>query len=101
MVIVVAVIALAAWLVKRFTPRGYGATGALRVIAGAAVGPRERVVVIEIGSTWLVVGVAPGSVSRLHEMPRATSEPAPVAPAASASPFAAWLKQKMEKHDGR
>src|SRR5688572_14039367 len=44
MVIVLGVIALAAWLVKRFAPRGYGATGALRVVAGAAVGPRERVV---------------------------------------------------------
>src|SRR5687767_11099177 len=99
MVIVLAVIALAAWLVKRFAPRGYGASGALRVVAGAAVGPRERVVIVEIGSTWLVIGVAPGSVSRLHEMPRATTETAALA-AADPSPFAAWLKQKMEKRDG-
>ena len=100
MVIVLAVIALAAWLVKRFAPRGYGASGALRVVAGAAVGPRERVVIVEIGSTWLVIGVAPGSVSRLHEMPRAPTE-ATAAEGADPSPFAAWLKQKMEKRDAR
>ncbi len=97
MAIVLAAIAAAAWLFKRFVPRAQGTGTALRVVAGAAVGPRERVVVVEIGSTWLVVGVAPGSVNALHQMPRPTGEQVAAAPAESLSPFAAWLRKTMEK----
>jgi flagellar protein FliO/FliZ len=42
----------------------------MRVIAGVAVGPRERVVILELGSSWLVLGVAPGQVNTLAEIPR-------------------------------
>lgn len=83
------------WLLKRLSaPRG-AAAGTLRVIAGAAVGARERVVLIEVGETWLVVGVAPGQVSALHQMPRGQL---PAAPAAAAGKdFGAWLKQMTER----
>jgi flagellar protein FliO/FliZ len=49
--------------------RGGGA--AIKVLGAAAVGPRERVVLVEIGEDVLVLGVAPGSVARLHELKRA------------------------------
>jgi flagellar protein FliO/FliZ len=59
------------WLLKRLSaPRGE-ASHLMRVVAGTAVGARERVVVLEIGATWLVLGVAPGSVTALAELPRA------------------------------
>ena len=97
--LVLAVIAGIAWLLKRIAPRGYGAGGVLHVVAGAAVGQRERVVVVEIGSSWLVVGVAPGSVSLLQQLPRAelpaAANTSPLPPAA----FATWLKQIMEKRN--
>jgi len=97
---VLAVIAAAAWLLKRFSPRGFGAGGVLRVVAGAAVGQRERVVVIEIGGSWLVVGVAPGSVNLLQQMPRIeTPADAAAAPLPSTA-FSAWLKQMVEKRNG-
>ena len=98
---VLAVIAGAAWLMKKFTPRGYGAGGVLRVVAGAAVGQRERVVVVEIGSSWLVVGVAPGSVNLLQQMPRAEMPAAAAAAPLPATAFAAWLKQVMEKRNDK
>jgi flagellar protein FliO/FliZ len=94
---VLAVIAAAAWLLKRLTPRSYGASGALRVIAAAAVGQRERVVVVEVGSTWLVVGVAPGSVSALHQMPRDEAAGPALVTAGASSPFAQWLKHMLDK----
>jgi flagellar protein FliO/FliZ len=84
------------WLLKRLTaPRG-SAAGFLKVITAAAVGPRERVVVVEVGETWLVLGVAPGQVSALHQMPRQEM-------AASVQPgdFAARLRQFMERGSGR
>ena len=99
--VVLAVIAAAAWLLKRIAPRTYGSSSVLRVVAGAAVGQRERVVIVEIGSTWLVLGVAPGCVNTLHQMPRAADdEPALTLPHAQ-SPFAQWLKKFMEKRGER
>ena len=87
------------WLLKRVSaPRG-GAAGALRVIAGTAVGPRERVVLIEVEETWLIVGVAPGQVNALHQMPRGRLAATPAAP--PGKDFGAWLKQVMERRNAR
>lgn len=42
-----------------------------RVHASLAVGPRERVVLVEFAGEALVLGVAPGRVSLLKELPAA------------------------------
>jgi flagellar protein FliO/FliZ len=95
---VMAMLAGSLWLLKRLTmPRGSSA-GLMRVIAGTAVGPRERVVILEIGSNWLVLGVAPGEISMLAEVPR-LDLPTP-APTASGKDFASWLKQITERRHG-
>ncbi len=96
---VVALLIGVLWLLKRLSaPRG-AAAGLLRVVAGAAVGQRERVVVVEIADTWLVLGVAPGQVRTLHQLPRqATTLDDTVPPAKE---FASWLKQIMERKHAR
>ena len=88
------------YLLKRLAaPRGVAAS-LLRVVSGAAVGTRERVVVVEVGETWLVLGVAPGHVTKLHELPRQTlaagNEGAP-----PDKDFATWLKQIVERRNAR
>ncbi|GAA5183877.1 hypothetical protein GCM10025771_36580 [Niveibacterium umoris] len=65
---------------KRLQARSGNGQAQLSVIGGAAVGPRERVVLVEVGDTVLVLGVAPGRVSALHtlnseDVPRATATP--------------------------
>ena len=99
--LVLAVIAACAWLLKRIAPRTCGNSGSLRIVAGAAVGPRERVVVVEIGATWLVLGVAAGTVNALHQMPRLDAPTDIQHESPAHTPFAAWLKQIMEKRGGR
>ena len=50
-------------------------TALLAWTAGLAligVGARERVVLVEVEGTWLVLGVAQGRVSLLHSLPRGT-----------------------------
>ena len=83
------------WLLKKLTaPRG-AAAGLLRVVAATAVGGRERVVIVEVGSTWLVLGVAPGHVSALAEIPRQpVSEPPS---GAAAPPVPGWLQPLMKR----
>ncbi|MDD5176113.1 MAG: flagellar biosynthetic protein FliO [Sterolibacterium sp.] len=98
LILVVLLLIGSLYLLKRLSaPRGTAA-GLLRVIAGTAVGTRERVVVVEVGETWLVLGVAPGSVTPLHQMPRqevtASSDPA-----ALGKDFAGWLKQVMDRRN--
>ncbi|MFN7085457.1 MAG: flagellar biosynthetic protein FliO [Burkholderiales bacterium] len=98
LLVLLAVIGLA-WAFKRFGPRQHGAVGVIRVVGGALVGQRERVVLVEVGDTWLVLGVAPGRVNALHSMPRKERLPdSPATPQAAAG-FQAWLKQMMDKRD--
>ena len=58
-----------AWFARRYLP-GMGAQGAVKVVGTTAVGARERVVVIEVDNTWLLLGVGGGNVRLLHTLPR-------------------------------
>jgi flagellar protein FliO/FliZ len=91
---VLALLLGALWLLKRISqPRGPVA-GLMRVVAGVAVGPRERVVILELGNSWLVLGVAPGQVSTLAEIPRQELPAGAQVPASGE--FPAWLKHIVE-----
>jgi flagellar protein FliO/FliZ len=98
LVMVLAMVVAAAWLLKRLTALHGTGTGPIRVIAGASVGPRERVVLVEVGETWLVVGVASGQVNTLHTMSRSDSIALPDAqrPLSSGVAFASWLRRFSE-----
>lgn len=70
LLVVLGAIGLFAWLMRRFVPGQAGAGGLLKVIGGVMVGPRERLVVVEVGDTWLLLGVAASSVNLVHTMPK-------------------------------
>lgn len=95
--VVLGTVAASAWLLKRLAPGQVSAGGAIRLIGGIAVGPKERVVVVEVGDTWLVVGVAPGQVNALHNMPKLASLPEAGRPAAGDQRFANWLSEVMNR----
>ncbi|MHB1352766.1 MAG: flagellar biosynthetic protein FliO [Thiobacillus sp.] len=58
-----------AWLARRYLP-GMASQGVVKVIGTTSVGPRERVVVVEIDDTWLTLGVGGGNVRLLHTSPK-------------------------------
>jgi flagellar protein FliO/FliZ len=94
--VVIALVFASLWLLKRLSaPRGEAA-GLLRVVAGTAVGPRERVVIVEVGSNWLVLGVAPGRVTALAELPRGET-PTATNPA-QGTDFAGRLRQTIGRN---
>jgi flagellar protein FliO/FliZ len=66
--IVLAVMALITWLLKRMMPSVANKQSILRVVGGVSVGSRERVVVLEVAGRWIVIGVAPGQISRLANL---------------------------------
>jgi flagellar protein FliO/FliZ len=99
LLLVLVIIGCIAWLLKRFALIPTAATGALKVVAATGVGQRERVVIVEIDSTWLVLGVAPGRVNRLHTMDKPamnTTDKAQNNP--SAEEFAAQLNQNLKNN---
>jgi flagellar protein FliO/FliZ len=78
---VVAMIFGCAWLARRFGLQAGGSGRLLKVVSSAMVGQRERVVVVEVGGQWLVLGVAAGQVRALHSMPAQTVPDSDAAPA--------------------
>jgi len=100
LILVLAAVALVAWLLKRISLPQHGAANLLRVVSGVAVGQRERVVLVEINDTWLILGVAPGQVRTLHTMPKG---PIPAQPdhafGNADGKFQMWLKQMVEKRN--
>jgi flagellar protein FliO/FliZ len=101
LLLVLAAVMAVAWFLKRINHPTQSGLSALKVISGIAVGQRERIVLVEVNDTWLVVGVAPGQVSALHTMPKgsipAGTSTSGVVPERS---FQSWLKQHMEKRNG-
>lgn len=90
--LVLALLVGSLWLLKRLTVVRGPASGLMRVVAATAVGGRERVVIVEVGSTWLVLGVAPGRVTPLAEVPRQpVPETSPTLPPSAAA--AEWLQR--------
>jgi len=93
--LVVAAIVATGWVLRRFGPV-QSAGGLLRVVGGVMVGPRERLVVVEVGEQWLILGVAAGSVNLLHALPKgAGGTGAPVPPGTAGTPDAAWLRRLL------
>ncbi|MBN7795836.1 flagellar biosynthetic protein FliO [Parahaliea mediterranea] len=100
--LIIALIFLCAALIKRLGPGRGGRPGALRVVTSTAVGTRERVVVVEVEGTWLVLGVASGQVNKLHSLPAPESGGAPGERAAPAEGgFPARFAQALKHNAGR
>lgn len=97
--IVLGMVFAAAWAIRRFNPNAMAGGGIVRVVGGTSVGTRERVLVVEVDDTWLVIGVAPGRVSQLHSLPRPSQAAAVPAPDVPGAGFAAWLRQTIESRN--
>lgn len=74
LIAVVLVILLMAWLARRLPIAGAARNDLLKVKASVAVGHRERVVLLQAGEEWLVLGVAQGQVRPLHVLKQAPAE---------------------------
>ena len=68
LVLVVALILALAWLLKKLPGAGLKALPGLRVVASLAVGPKERVVLVDVGGQQLLLGVTQHNVSLLHTL---------------------------------
>lgn len=96
---IIVLILAAAWVIKRlgFAPKGNSTRG-LKVSASTSLGPRERVVIVDVEDARLVLGVTASQINVLHTLP-----PAPVVPdemPSAPADFQAMMKSLL-KRSGR
>lgn len=99
LVVVIGTVFALAWLARRTGLPGRGATSLLQTVSSLSVGARERVVIVEIDDTWLVLGVTAQNIALLQSRPKGEM------PAAAQTPltggFAALLKQARGRNEKR
>ncbi|OXI36045.1 flagellar biosynthetic protein FliO [Burkholderia sp. AU16741] len=67
--VVIGLVFACAWLARRFGFQPARRGGPLKVVSSVGLGAKESATIVEIGDTWLVLGVAPGNVRLLHTLP--------------------------------
>ncbi|WP_036169452.1 flagellar biosynthetic protein FliO [Massilia sp. 9096] len=100
MIVVLAALGALAWFLKRYGPKASGANANVKIVGSLNLGGRERLLVVEVGNQWIVVGASPGRVNGLATMPRQEGvEPTAAlsTPAPAAANFGDWLKQTLDK----
>jgi flagellar protein FliO/FliZ len=84
LIVIVALIAGLAWVMRRTRGFGMGVGGRdrIQVLGDRSLGQKERCVLVRVGETDILVGVAAGSVRTLHVFPAGANTEAPPPPAA-------------------
>ena len=93
-----------AWAMKRYGPKALGGNSKMRVVSSLNLGGRERIVLIEVADQWIVVGASPGRINALATLPRQEGELPQLSNAQhgpAAANFSEWLKQTIEKRNGK
>ncbi|MBO3275769.1 flagellar biosynthetic protein FliO [Pseudomonas schmalbachii] len=98
LVLVVALIFLLAWLVRRVQQVGPRGNQTIRLLASQALGPRDRLVLVQVGEEQILLGLTPGRITPLHVM----QQPVHLPDAEPATPdFARNLLELLNKDKGR
>ena len=100
LLLVLAAIVLVGWLLKRMNVAQQGSGNLLRVLGGTSIGQRERIVLVEVKDTWLVIGVGPGQIRTLHTLQKTEdrgqkTEDSTPSPLSSENKFASLLSSVL------
>lgn len=100
LVVIIGLLVASLHVLKRLGAGRGGAAGLIKVRGATAVGPRERVVLVEVADKVLVLGVAPGRITPLHTLDTIdlpTSGSTAEHPLPGGKDFQTWLKQTLER----
>ncbi|WP_319381575.1 flagellar biosynthetic protein FliO [Thiomicrorhabdus sp.] len=68
LLLVIGIIFVSAWLLRRYGRFPGVANGQLKVIGALSVGQRERILLLQVGEEQLLVGVTSSRISTLHRL---------------------------------
>ena len=68
LILVLLIIFVAAWLLRRYGRFPGVADGHLKVIGALSVGQRERIMLLQVGKEQILVGVTSNQISTLHQL---------------------------------
>ena len=98
--LIVGLLFFGAYLLRRLNGgRHFGHGGPLRIVGGLMLSARERIILVEVGDEWILVGVVPGQIKTLHTLPK--GELPADSPGSSDKPFGQWLRQMTERSDDK
>ena len=100
LLVVIAAIVVLAFLIRRMPGMQSRLGGDFRVLGGISLGSRERMLLVQVGDTQLLVGVAPGRVQTLHvlEEPLPTDQARAAAVGHGDSLFARRLRSVLHRN---
>jgi flagellar protein FliO/FliZ len=67
---VLGVILAIGWVIKRSRIQLTQSPIPMKIVAALALGPREKLLVVEISDQWHVIGVTPHSINLIAQLPR-------------------------------
>jgi flagellar protein FliO/FliZ len=99
LLVVLGAVFAVAWVVRRVRGFGNRVGDAIDVIADIPLGQKERAVLLKVGQTQILVGVAPGQVNTLHVLtePIDLSKPPSTAPGNGNPTFKSLLMRSLGK----
>ncbi|CAN5445874.1 hypothetical protein BH10PSE17_BH10PSE17_07120 [soil metagenome] len=74
--VVLAIIVALGWVLKRARLPGLSSAVPMRTVGTLHIGPRERVMIVEIGNQWHVLGVTAQSINAIDRMEAVVTPPA-------------------------
>ncbi len=92
LMLVVGLIFVAAWLLRRFTQWPGQRGQAIEILSAVAVGRQEKLLLVQVGPQQLLVGVTPTRISVLHVL----AEPVQLADNATDTPTGAFAQRLQD-----
>ncbi|KAB0569588.1 flagellar biosynthetic protein FliO [Pseudomonas palleroniana] len=94
LLLVVGLIFVLAWLMRRVQRIGPGNGQVIEMIGSRALGPRDRLVLVQVGEEQILLGITPGRIAALHVL----KKPVEAAKTEAATPeFAQRLMELLGK----
>jgi flagellar protein FliO/FliZ len=76
LLVVLAVIVALAWVVRRVQQAAPRGGQVIDIVSARALGPRDRLVLVQVGDEQILLGVSPGRITSLHVMKEPVRSPA-------------------------
>lgn len=76
LLLVIGLIFLLAWLTRRVQGAAAGNQQVIELVGSRALGPRDRLVLVQVGKEQILLGITPGRITPLHVLNENVQVPA-------------------------